>query len=682
MTSENNNDLTNNFAIIWLDGTIEKTSGNRETKALLRQLVKCRLLTFDDPDKCIDHISDEPTTKRVFLIVSNAFGQKVIPLIHDLPHLQGTYIFCGDQKSAEIWAKPYSKVSGIFTRRAELLDKIGNDVGMLNKDEDLPMSIFHLTEQENSLQQLSKESTTFMWYRLILIVLRLIAKFGDSKNEMIAECRAAYHNNEAEQKKINDFERNYCAKEIFSWYTKDSFAFRLLNKALRTQNIEVIFKFRFFINDLHNQIEQLYHRYLEDHSSSIDHHDIRVYRGQRLNMTEVDILKRNVNELISMNSFLSTTFNKKLAKVFAGTNDQSNESSSLQSVLFIIDICNMNKEMAPFAILENSPCSQDNGEEEVLFSICAIFQIRSVKQEDDMWYVHLQLTKEQNELSQNLSKYMMNQISSEPDPLSFGWFLFRMSDYDKAERYTKLMLKQLPSNDKGIGDAYNLIGLIYYDTHRLEQSVECYEKALDIYTQLNCYNSLQVIATHYNLGLVYLTLGETRNAEDQQIQAEEKFFNSSQPKDSLVITAIKGLKAKIQAEYGNDANALKILELVLKDKMQRLPATHPSIASTSNTIGIVYEKMDNNVKALEYFRKALEIGKKGLTINHKDLAEYHTNIARIYDKQKQFQLALQQYELSLEIMENYRDEEYEKISILNTNIIEMKNKLHLSQIYG
>ncbi|CAF1297609.1 unnamed protein product [Rotaria sordida] len=675
MANTNINNLNNDFVIIWLDSTIEKNKDNQDTEALIRQLVRGNLLTFDDPDKCIDDITDQPPTKRVFLIVSNAFGQKVIPLIYELPYIQSIYIYCGNRKIAETWVKPNLKIAGIFIQKKALLHKICNDVGICdNKNEDLPMSIFHLTERENTLRKLTKESATFMWYRSILMVLQLMAKYGNSKDEMITECRTIYHNDENEQKKINDFEKNYSPTKAFWWYTYDSFVYRLLNKALRTQNIEVIFKFRFFINDLHNQIKQLYYQYLDDHSSIIDHHHIRVYRGQRLNMIELDLLKRNVNELISMNSFLSTTLNEKLAKIFADTSDHLNEPSPLQSVLFIIDICNMNNEMTPFAILKNYFCCQDD-EEEVLFSISAVFKVQSVEQHSNMWHVHLQLSQEQNKFSQNLLDHMMKEIGSEPDPLSFGWFLFRMNEFNKAKRYAKYMLTQLPSNDKAIGNAYNLLGLIYKDTNQLEQSVECYEKALDIYSRLCRRDSPQVIATHCNLGLAYLALGDIRNADEQQRQAEEKLFNALQSKDTLLIATVKSLKAKIQTEYGDNINALKNLKLILESKLKRLPSVHPSIASTLRAIGIVHEKMNNNGKALRYFKKALEIGKKSLQPDHLDLVDYHINIGCIYDKQKQFKLALKQFQLALKIMKDYSRDDIDRIYTLNTYIAETKKKL-------
>ncbi|CAF4042379.1 unnamed protein product [Rotaria sp. Silwood2] len=557
MANADINNLNNDFIVVWLDSTIEKTKDGQNTKALIRQLVRGNLLTFDDPDKCIDNITDEPL-KRIFLIVSNTFGKHVIPLVHELPNIQAIYIFCGNLQVAEAWAKPYSKISGIFKKKEPLSRKICDDVNLCDKDGDLPMSIFHLAEKQNTLQQLTKESAAFMWYHVILKVLRLMAKHGNAKTEMIAECRASYYNDPVEQNKINDFEQSYDPMRACWWYTRDSFVYRLLNKALRTQNTEIIFKFRFFINDLYNQLEQLYNQYLNTHSSIIAHHHITVYRGQRLGIREVDLFKTNVNELISMNSFLSATANQAVAKVFADTSDQLNEPSPLQSVLFIIDISNMSKEMTPFAYIQNYAACPD--EEEVLFSIGAIFKVQSVEEHSNMWHVRLQLSKEQKEISQSLSDHMMKQIGSQPNPLSFGWFLFRMNKFDEAERYAKYMFTQLPPNDKGTGDANNLLGLIYKATHKLEQSVECYEKSLEIYSQLNCHDSPQVIATHCSLGLAYLELGDSRSAEEQQEKAEEKLSKLTQAKDVLLIATVHGLKAKIETEYGDNTSAVKSLQ--------------------------------------------------------------------------------------------------------------------------
>ncbi|CAF3359766.1 unnamed protein product [Rotaria sp. Silwood2] len=316
MADKSKNNLANDFIVVWLDRNIENNRNHQDAKVLLRQLVRGNLLTFDDPDKCIDDITDEPI-KRVFLIVSHAFGRHVIP------NIQVIYIYCGKLQAAEAWAKPYAKMY----------------------DEDLPMSGFHLAERENTLQQLTNEMATFIWYHLILIVVRLMTNYGNSKDKVITESRVSYYHDAAKQMKINYFEQNYSPMRAFWWYTCDSFL----------------------------------HQYLDTHSSIMDH-QLTVYRGKRLSITELDLFKNNVNELISMNSFLSATLNQNVAILFADATDQWNESSQLQAVLFTSDINNMsNKEMTPFAILKSYSCSPDNNEEEVLFTIGTSFKVHLVE---------------------------------------------------------------------------------------------------------------------------------------------------------------------------------------------------------------------------------------------------------------------------------------------------------------
>ncbi|CAF1056393.1 unnamed protein product [Rotaria sordida] len=671
MASENVNNVTNECYIVWLDSNIETDKRSQDTKALIRQLGRGHLQTFVDPNECVYDIMTKLIEKQVFLIISNSLGQNVVPFIYELPQVQAIYIYCRDQKAAEAWSKSIVKVSGVFTKSQELLQKLSNDVNAYDKDNNIPMSIFHLSEREKALQDLSKGSVTSMWYRLLLRALQLMVKYGDAKADMITVCQASYHDNKAQKRKINDFEKDYSTAKAVWWYTYDSFLYRLLNKALRTQDMEIIFKFRFFINDLQNEIEKLYNKYLDKYSSQPNHH-FKVYRSQVLSMTELDQLKQNVNELISMNSFLSATLNPGVAELYSSPNDQLNDPSALQSVYFIIGVYNLSKQTTPFAFIEHHSCNPD--EKEVLFSMGAIFKVQSVTKHSNMWHIHLQLTNEQNQLGQKLLDHMLEQIKSEPGPLSFGWFLFRMSEFNKAERYAQWMIQQLPPNYIGNGDAYNLLGLIYKDTNKLQESVESYEKALDIYSRLGYHNSPRAIATHCSLGLAYLALDDNRSADDQQRQAEEK-FDSLSTQDLLLKSKVDVLKAKLMASYGCTTEALESLEQSLQNKRKRLPANHPSIGTTLNDIGIVHDKINNNIKALEYFQQALNIGKKSLTSDHLELVDYHTNVGRVYAKLRQFKFALEQFESALTVLMEYDQRDDERIAELKTFIADMKTKL-------
>jgi hypothetical protein len=77
----------------------------------------------------------------------------------------------------------------------------------------------------------------------------------------------------------------------------------MLNKALRKQNIDILFLFRFFIRDIHRKLKQNQYQY-----------SIRFYRGQMLSNDELNNLRKSIGEFISINSFFSTTTNHRIFK--------------------------------------------------------------------------------------------------------------------------------------------------------------------------------------------------------------------------------------------------------------------------------------------------------------------------------------------------------------------------------
>ncbi|CAF1469955.1 unnamed protein product, partial [Didymodactylos carnosus] len=80
--------------------------------------------------------------------------------------------------------------------------------------------------------------------------------------------------------------------------------YHLLNKALRTLDIDLLYLLGFFIRDLREQLEQY-------RSPS----PIRIYRTQLMSKTEVQQLDNFRGQLISMNSFLSTTLDREVAVI-------------------------------------------------------------------------------------------------------------------------------------------------------------------------------------------------------------------------------------------------------------------------------------------------------------------------------------------------------------------------------
>ncbi|CAF4022831.1 unnamed protein product [Rotaria sp. Silwood1] len=115
----------------------------------------------------------------------------------------------------------------------------------------------------------------------------------EAKRQMLSECRAYYQNDAVQLAQIDKFKYKYQSKDAIRWYTKPECLFYLFNKVLRSQDIWVLYKFRYFIIDLCYRLEEV--------SSSQSLSPIRLYRGVKLNRDELE--QFHVGCLISTNGF-------------------------------------------------------------------------------------------------------------------------------------------------------------------------------------------------------------------------------------------------------------------------------------------------------------------------------------------------------------------------------------------
>jgi tetratricopeptide (TPR) repeat protein len=250
-----------------------------------------------------------------------------------------------------------------------------------------------------------------------------------------------------------------------------------------------------------------------------------------------------------------------------------------------------------------------------------------------------------------------------------------MGDYNKAERYAQSLLKQLSDKDIETGNTYNLLGLIYKDTGRPSEAIECYGKALENYSHTVPPDSPPVIATHCNLGLAYVDIGDNERASEHQKSAKGRLINSSHKDNPHLISMTDSLEAKLETANGNHTVAFKCLEDILKGKQNTYPIGHPSIATTLKEMGIVQFKMGNYEKALSYLNQALDICRKILSSDHLDLASCHEYIGHVHYKRQEYPLALKQFEKALEIVVDSTREDIESVENLQKCIMDTKQMM-------
>ncbi|CAF4555880.1 unnamed protein product [Rotaria sp. Silwood2] len=255
---------------------------------------------------------------------------------------------------------------------------------------------------------------------------------NNDKTSAIASFRKEYADNASVLEKINEFETTYLADQTLFWYIQDSFFYRVLNKAFRAQNIDALYVMYTFIRDIRHQLVEQQRRA----SSSIT----QVYRGQLISKLELELFK--IGELISMNSFFSTTL-QRVHAMFLLT--EENLEEELTSVLFEININEYSPSMKPFANITEKSAFPD--ESEVLFMAGSIFRIIDIDLKiGGINVIKLLLCSDDDHNLKKLFEYMSEDVPPECSSLIYGIVLANASKVEQAEKFFQNVLKELPAN--------------------------------------------------------------------------------------------------------------------------------------------------------------------------------------------------------------------------------------------
>ena len=291
----------------------------------------------------------------------------------------------------------------------------------------------------------------------------------DAQQQMLAECRSYYSNNQWELAKIDKFEQTYRAVDAIEWYTKPDFPFKIINKALRTEDIVALYTFRYYITDLSASLEAL------RSEQSISH----VYRGVTVSREEVE--KYQVGHLVATNGFLSTSIEKEVAEMFGGV-DRSiipltrSRTDKLQHILFEIIIDPSHSSDIILAnIAQNSAFSQEN---EILFDMGTTFEIVSSTYDDEhhFWNIKMQTSVTAIPFYREYGEYIQKLMKETNVDVLFGILLTDMGEYTKTLKYFDCLLaRMLDDHD----DRAN----VYYSMSRAHRFRGEYEATLTLLRQ-------------------------------------------------------------------------------------------------------------------------------------------------------------------------------------------------------
>ncbi|CAF1107115.1 unnamed protein product [Adineta steineri] len=631
--------------IIWIDNNNDADNAD---KSLITNVIQHIDVCFDI-QHCVDIIkSFSLKNKQIFLISSHPDIETLLKEVADLLNVISVYIFDREERIPLIINNSMTKLRGKYSDLKSLSIQLSHDYKSLLNTSPLPISIFHRESNQKTIRDLSKESARFLWLQLLIDILLRTPCNDQAKEEMLDECRTFYQDDNTELRKIEEFAKTYKSTEAIKYYTGDSFLYRLFNQAFRTENIDFIFLFRFFLIDIYNHLQGLYSEQFLT-SANYANNTIVVYRGQSMKLTEFDQIKNSIGRLISIGTFFSTTKNHQLAVIYSESQGQ-NGNLELLSVVFEIEV-NLTYKITkrPFASVEH--ISKFPDEEEILFSVGSTFRILDVRDrraDDGYWLVQMIMVqddddKDLNELRSQLDK----QYSQYGNLCDLGCALIGMCDYDRAERYFQMLLEYTSESNPSFGIIHNSLGIISVNRGDYQKALEYQELALDFFTKRNSMNNNRhhIANTNVHIGAAYRSLGQL----DLALEYFFKAANMQSPEESLAFTY-----NEIALTYRDKAENHLALEYFLKaldieKNVLKLPKYHPKLATAYNNIGEIYTHLGDGNNASNYLQQALEIRLKGSVSTHNDLAATYNNLGSAYLKEKEFQKALEMFNKALDI---------------------------------
>ncbi|CAF1642477.1 unnamed protein product, partial [Adineta ricciae] len=528
-------------------------------------------------------------------------------------------------------------IIGVYEQLDELIKQIRKDRERRRIDdieEPLSINFFnHDSTNEKSIMELNGE---FLQTQLLIDCLGRMQVTDDDKDKLIVLCKKLYKGNCCEQEKISEFQKTYTADQAIEWYSRNSFVYRVLNKALRVQNIDLLLLFRFFICDIEKQLKD------NQYSSPVT-----VYRGQVLSKTEMNLFEKSTNQFLSVTSFFSTTLDPAVALSYIDVN--KSEDDELQGVLLEIHATPSENQSKPFADI--SSMSYFNDEKEVLFMLGSIFRINGVNSSETPKRIHMTLCNDENQHFDLLFDFMKKKnCTAKAREVNFGRVLIGMAKFNAAENHFKCLVKTFSSVHPDIFHCYQGLGKILCEKCDFEESLRYFQMALEILYKKPKSKQIQIAYVHNNIGEVYHKKGDADQALVSYEQALTIFRTHLGERNENVAWCFNniGIVYFMMKDY---PKALENLEKAFELKSELLPPKHPCFGNTYVNLANVYYDCRDYDRALGNYEEAYEIFQTSLTPQHPSIARVQKNIGGVYEMNDDLSKANEFYHKALNVRE-------------------------------
>ena len=549
----------------------------------------------------------------------------------------------------------FNKIRGIYPNLASVCDQLETDIQSLTRD---LTTILSIPADDTS-------DSNFAYVQVLKDVLLETDEKTDLKREMLDFCRQQYADNEIQLRLIDEFQHHFRPDDALKWYLRqETFLFKILTRACRIPDPDILFKLRFFIQYLHRQLK-----------SNLSSTAMTVYRTLHISNDDLNAIAKNQGGFFAFSQFLSTTKTKILPK--RQTKDLPLDKSECKLVLFQMELGSH----TPRMMIE--PTS-----EEIFLTLATAFRIANVQPIDNE--ISLIKLTTNDDVMKSVQEVIENvrEAAQGPFPLLRMAKLTKQMEFIDYTEHFCLLLVENPiamKNDTAnliLGGLFHTLCSFYYEQDQYDRALEQLEKSLKVYSRVLPLDHVKLTPTYNNMGSVY----HKKGFDEQALQFHKKAYDiqvkCSNP-DPDSVAAYAGNIASVLIRQGKYEEAIPYLQRDLQIRQRLDPDSDDiNLAVKYHNLAGAQFRINQYTEALENYQKCLTIELKIHPADHPTVAVTYYNMATALEGLGQLQEAIETIEKAKKRLLLTKDENDEEVQMHGEYEKRLQQKLWVKSLFA
>ncbi|CAF3770965.1 unnamed protein product [Rotaria sp. Silwood1] len=601
-----------NFTILYIDQDKEKDL------SLLRSTVN--FIRIMNDSNTLATLLSACAEEKFIVVMSLNQAEAVLPVLQEHKSIQSIY-FLSKQTQPPESINNYEKVIEIYQNIESICDH-------------LIKTLCHFSSRVISMEITSKDSTCdlpFTYCQLLKETILCQDDESDLRKDMLAFCRIHYAHNQNEVHEIDEFEKSFIDTYSIQWYTRHCFLAKILSRAFRTQEIDLLFKMRYFIQCLHKQIQSIAIK-----------EPTTVYTILDIEQETIRKFQENVNGLVLFRSFLPATFERPTLMEYQSKDTQR----------YLVFSIRLESDCA--ANIEQLRCS--NCKIDVLINIDTVFRVVSMDEsENEVHTVNLESVPRDDSHFQQLTEFLRKKMKAPVVILQLTKLLLETDHYWEVDYLTESIYQDKSFESDGtlltsLAAAHHLLGNVDEARRNFEAARYQFFKSLRAFQLFLPYNHLVLSSSYNNIGSMFYQDDHHESAIKFYEMALECQLKASSPDIDAVATYSANIGAVYidQKNYTEATKHLKRAAIIL-EKMSMKDNTKRLI-SIFQKISTCFWRTKEAKEALDYYKKTLDLQLKLPNPLPHPLSVTYYNLSTAYERIGDYDEAVACAEKSVEYL--------------------------------